>query len=465
MLFRIRPMQNAASLSRQLAGFTANLDYSVIPAKVVEHARLMLADTVAVGLAAADEEVAQPLRAYAAGERGTSVIWGSEVMTTARTAALANGALAHALDFDDNNMSMIGHSSAPVVPAILALADECDVTLSDAIVAYVAGVQVESVLGIHAGLEHNSRGWHTTATLGTFGAAAACARLLKLDAGRVLHALGLAASLAGGLRQNFPSMAKALHAGFAAQNGVLAARLAAAGVQAADDAIEGSEGFLKLFAGLAAPRPDADDFGSFEILESFPKVYPTCSMVHQALDVLLDAMRDGQVRGGEVERIECEASYHALNIMRYPDPQNVPQARFSMQYCLAVALLAGEVSNEWFAPSRIHDARVRQTMTKIEVRLSPDQATKQDFERMYLEGRACTRVRVTHRDGSTFRGEASLQKGHPGNPLDVQGFRTKFLGCVGPRRGQKEAANLWSVLVQDDPHARLRPAALLGRAA
>jgi 2-methylcitrate dehydratase PrpD len=390
-------------------------------------------------------------------------VWDSGIATSARNAALANGALAHALDFDDNNMSMIGHSSAPVVPAVFALADENEVTLADVIVAYIVGVQVESVLGRRAGLEHNARGWHTTSTLGTFGAAAASARLLELDAPRVRDALGIAVSMSSGVRQNFPSMTKAVHAGIAAQNGVTAAKLAQAGVRSAPDALEGAEGFLALFAGGPVASSDADEFASFEILESFPKVYPTCSMVHQALDVLLAGIQSGEVQPQQVTKLECEASYHALNIMRYPDPQDTPQARFSMQYCLAVALLQGAVTNEWFNASRIHSPAIRDTMRKIEVRVAPDQATKQAFERMYLEGRAATRVKATHTDGRVFRGEASLQKGHPGNPLDVQGFHTKFLTCVAPRRGEAEAANLWSVLVQGNPQARFRPASHLAR--
>lgn len=450
-------MEQPESLSAGLARFSASLEYSAIPAKVVEHARLMLADTVAVALAASGEEVVHAIHRFAEEDRGPSCVWGSGISTTARNAALANGTMAHALDYDDNNMSMIGHSSAPVVPAILALADEVHVSLKEVIVAYIVGVQVESVLGRRAGLEHNARGWHTTSTLGTFGAAAASARLLQLDAVRMHDALGLAVSMASGVRQNFPSMAKAVHAGIAAQNGVTAAKLARSGVRAAADAIEGAEGFLSLYAGRQPPSSGDDEFAGFEILESFPKVYPTCSMVHQALDVLLDAIGTGKVRRSEVERVECETSYHGLNIMRYPDPQNVPQARFSMQYCIAVALLEGRVTNEWFAPSRIFEPPVRDAMEMVQVRIAPDQATKELFEQMYLEGRAATRVKVIHRDGTIFTGEAALQRGHPRNPLDPEGFRAKFMSCVNPRLGQERTASLWTTLVQAAPDVRLRP--------
>jgi 2-methylcitrate dehydratase PrpD len=457
-------MQEDSPLSRQLARYIASFRFESLPPEVLRHARLMLADTIAVALAAEQEEVIAKVRRYAAAEGGSAALWNTTARSSAATAALVNGAMAHALDFDDNNMSMIGHSSAPVVPAVLALADEQGCTLADVISAYVAGVQVESVLGRIVGLEHNARGWHTTATLGTFGATAACARLLRLDEAAAQHALGLAASMASGLRQNFPSMTKALHAGFAAKNGVVAARLAAAGIRSAEDALDGNEGFTALFAGRKGGAASPQDLARFEILESFPKVYPTCAMVHQALDVLLEGIRSGQVKAGEVASVECEASYHALNIMRYPDPQSVPQARFSMQYCLAVALLEGEVTNAWFAADRIHDPRIRAAMQRVQVRLAPDQASKELFEPLYVAGKAFTRLRVRHHGGTEFTGEAALQKGHPGNPLDLDGFRAKFLACVAPARGAAGAQALWQTLVEADPQAPFAPAALLGRA-
>jgi 2-methylcitrate dehydratase PrpD len=314
-------------LTRHLSSWTATLEYSVIPRKVIGHARLMLADTIAVAIAGEDEAVVPAMRRYVAAEQGTCSVWGSRILTSARNAALANGAMAHALDFDDNNMSMIGHPSAPVVPAVLALADETRVSLADVLVAYIAGVQIESILGRVCGLRHNNRGWHTISTYGSFAAAGAAARLLKLDAAQTQHALCLAASLAGGLRQNFPTMTKAVHAGFGAQNGVLAARLAAAGIRAADDAVEGAEGFLQLFAGVDAPALDTEEFAGFEILENFA------------------------------------------------------------------------------VPERLDD--------------------------------------------------------HPKKPLAAHELRARFTRCVAPRRGEPDAASLWGVLVQDDPHARLRPAALL----
>lgn len=380
-------MDKTRTLPSQLAAYAAALNFADVPKEVVTHARLMLSDTIAVAIAAEDEDVVAKLRRYASQNSGQAIVWNTDLRTRAETAALVNGATAHAMDYDDNNMAMIGHSSAPVVPAILALADEAPYSLAELLTAYIVGVQIESVLGRIAGLEHNARGWHTTATLGTFGATAACTSLFRLDRTATQHALGIAASLACGIRQNFPSMTKAVHAGSAAKNGVTAAKLAAAGVTAADDALYGAEGFLPLFSGVRAPESTSYQLQQFYVCESFPKLYPTCSMVHQALDVLLDGIASGKVNPEVVERIDYQASYHALNIMRYPDPQSVPQARFSIEYCLAVALVEGKVINEWFTADRLHDNRIRQAMSRIHVSVAPGQADKESFERLYVAGK------------------------------------------------------------------------------
>jgi 2-methylcitrate dehydratase PrpD len=404
-------MKNA--LTNYLTGFTASLDYSAIPQDVVSHARLMLADTIAVALAAESDEVTPLMRKYAASEQGQCVLWGSNIRTTARNAALVNGAMAHALDFDDNNMSMIGHPSAPVAPAVLALADEVPVSLADVLVAYIAGVQIESVFGRVAGLRPNNRGWHTISTYGSFASAGACARLLKLDEAQVQHALCLAASLAGGLRENFPEMTKPVHAGFGAQNGVLASRLAAVGVRAVSTAIEGPEGFLQLFAGVDSAEIDTSQFDTFEVRENFAKVYPTCAMVHQALDLVLDGMHEGRIQKDEVEKIEIETSYHALQIMHYPDPQDVPEARFSWEYCLAVALAAGEVTNEWFAVSRLQDPTLRAIMKKVRVRVRPIRQPEKHLKRCISQVAPAHALRSPTRMGRNSRTKQPCKRDIP----------------------------------------------------
>ncbi|MFC7396092.1 MmgE/PrpD family protein [Chelatococcus sp. GCM10030263] len=453
----------SADLTSRLSSYVAGLTADDIPAPVIAHARLMLADTIGVALAGTGENSARIVMKALGRETGPCAVWGTRDTASPSAAAQINGALAHALDYDDNNMSMIGHSSAPVVPALLALADTADVSLLDIIVAYVAGVQVESVLGRIATLEHNARGWHTTSTLGSFGAAAACARLKALAAGPTADALAITASFASGLKHNFGTTTKPLHAGMAARNGLLAADLAAAGMAANPLAVEGDQGFLSLYAGI----PPKDQkllegaLSGFEILQSFPKIYPTCSMVHQLLDLAIDGLASQRIQAGQIENVTCSVSYHAASIMNYPQPRNPTECRFSIEYCVAVALCHGTVANKYFDEAVIHDPAVREMMTRIKLVIPPEQSDKERFEAAYLKGEAKSWLEVEQRDGSVFKEGEALQKGHPDNPVGAAEIREKFMACATVALSANAAEALWRRLVEDDPAVRFKPAEAL----
>lgn len=456
-------MNDLSTITARLSSYVASLKAEDIPAPVFQHARLMLADTIGVGLAGTQENASRTVMTALRRENGSCAIWGTPATASASAAALINGVLAHALDFDDNNMSMIGHSSAPVVPAILALADEGEFSLTDVVVAYIAGVQVESALGRIATLEHNARGWHTTSTLGTFGAAAACARLKSLDATRTADALGIAATFASGLKHNFGTATKPVHAGMAARNGLLAAELAAAGLDANPHAVDGPQGFLSLYAGRGQGehKLPGDYFDQFEILQSFPKIYPTCSMVHQLLDIAIDGLASQQIQASQISEVVCSVSYHAAAIMNHPQPRTPSECRFSIEYCVAVALCHGAVTNEHFTESAIGDPLVRDMMSKISVVVPPDQADKETFEEAYLKGAAKSWLEVRQSDGSAFKDGAALQKGHPGNPVVPSDIRAKFMICATTAISEPAAQELWEILVERDPSVRFQPAARL----
>ncbi|QAA95066.1 MmgE/PrpD family protein [Pollutimonas thiosulfatoxidans] len=439
------------SMSLRLAHYIVSLQSTEIPDRVFDYARLMIADTLGVALAGSTDSSVAPVINLAKRDVGRSAIWGTNIQTTERNASLVNGALSHVLDFDDNNLSMIGHSCAPVLPGLLALADSLNVTLEGIVVAMVVGVQVESVLGATITLEHNARGWHTTATLGTFGATAACAKLLGLDYERTANALGIAASLIGGIRENFGTPTKAMHAGFAAQNGLLAARLAQEGLTSGSSALEGQEGFFALYGSRDCLGGFAEDLSStFEILNSGPKVYPTCSMIHAGLDVVLQGLSSGLVRPDEVVEVECRVSYHAANIMRYAHCSTPAEARFCIPYCIAVALLYGSIKNEHFTDEAIQNEGVRRAMSMVKVTIDPQQRSKEEFEALYLKGEAYTTIVVTHADAPKYTGKRAIQIGHPANPLSRDGFKRKFETCTVPVIGAQRAEQLWNVLTEND---------------
>ena len=217
-------------------------------------ARNAFIDIVACLIAGADD--AAPRRAFAAVADlgpGPATVVGQKQSLPAPHAALVNGTAAHALDFDDNFHPLAGHATAVLAPALLALAEERGAGGSAVLDAYAVGLEVIGRIGDGVNLQHYERGWHSTSTVGAIGAAAACARLMGLDADGVQRAISLGSSLAGGSKRQFGTMAKPLHAGFAAQHGLLAARLAAAGVSATAEPLDGPWGFRDLFAGPDSP--------------------------------------------------------------------------------------------------------------------------------------------------------------------------------------------------------------------
>ena len=267
------------------------------PAAARDAAARAVLDTIGVVLAGASEPAARAVQRVVMDSQGPCTILGLAASAGAGDAALANGTAAHALDYDDMCFVSLAHPSAPLVAAALAAAETAGASGRSLLDAYVVGFEIEARLGRAMNPRHYQRGWHCTSTIGTIGAAAAAARLLGLDAKAAGHALAIAASEASGLKENFGTMVKPLHAGLAARNGVLAAQLAAAGMTASAAAIDGPQGFL---AAMDSAQPALDeiaaDLGSrWEILDTgiTVKLYPSCAGTHPALDALLDLKRRG----------------------------------------------------------------------------------------------------------------------------------------------------------------------------
>jgi len=294
------------TLSSELAEFVAGTEFESLPPEAVTQAKRAILDTLGVALAGCREEgpaiVAEQARRTGGAQE--AMVLGRPFRAPAAEAALVNGTSAHALDFDDVNFSMRGHPSAPLLPAVLATADAAGASGARLLLAFVLGVEVEAKLGRLMGGRHYALGWHPTSTLGPLGAAAACAKLLGLDAERTQAALGIAASMASGVRANFGTMTKPLHVGLAARNGVQVAALAAARFTASDEALDADDGFVSAF--LAEPPRDdrhLDGLGQpYDIVSPGlgQKLYPCCYVTHRAIDAAIDS--DGDVAGA-IERL------------------------------------------------------------------------------------------------------------------------------------------------------------------
>jgi len=438
------PVNTAPSplpVTRRLAGFVAGLRFEQLPPAVAQEAQLAIADTVAGALAAAGEPVAHAALSTVASQ-GDAPVWGHARRVGARDAAFVNGTMAHAHDIDDTNPSMRGHPSCPVVPVVFALAPGQKADGREVIAAYVAGVEIATKLGRAVNMPHYNRGWHTTLTLGTLGAAAAAARLLKLDAEQTAACLAIAASTASGLVANFGTMTKPVHSGFAADNGVKAALLARAGVNANPGALEARNGFFDLFCGLDQARPELalEALGErWDLVDpgNIYKQYPTCSLTHCAIDMILDGIAAGDIVPAQVESIECGVGYRCEATLPYHQARTGLEGKFSMEYCLAAALVYGRVGFAQFTDAAVNAPEIAAMHRRIRLYTHPELRTPESVPFDFTD------LVVVHRDGRRFHGRESYAKGDPHKRWSPQQFRSKFVECSAPLLGVDAAGALW----------------------
>jgi 2-methylcitrate dehydratase PrpD len=426
-----------AHLTASIAEFIAT---AKPPARARERAAIAICDTIGVALAGASEPAARRVRtAITSDSRGNCRILGTGDRASAADAAFANGVAAHALDYDDMCFVSMAHPSCALMPSALAAAELVDASGRALLDAYIVGFEVECRLGATMNPRHyHARGWHATSSIGTLGAAAAAARVLKLPPAAAAHALGIAASLACGLKENIGTMVKPLHAGVAARNGVMAARLAQQGFTASQQAIDGPQGYLAV---MDSERPAADlmlaiaDFGTrWEILDTgiSVKLYPSCAATHPPLDILLQLVRDHGITGDEVEAIDVEVDSMTPRLLIYDRPKTELEAKFSMPFCAAAAIVFGHPTMETFTVDRIADPRVQAIIPRVSLRAN------EAFDAAAPLSQA--RVTVRLRDGRTMTERADGARGYPGRLTDAE-LAGKFLGCA-ERSLSKRAARL-----------------------
>lgn len=428
-------------LTSSLANFARTLGFDDIPALGVERVKNALADCIgcmlAGGSTAPTRVAAQWARDEGAADRASAV--GCGFGTSEGLAAFVNGVSGHALDYDDVSPPMIGHPSVALAPAILAVAESVDATGKDIITAYAIGLDAAARLGRLMNPDHYAHGWHATSTLGAIGAVVASGRLLSLDAVQMRYAIGIAASGAGGLRKNFGSMTKALHAGQAAQRGVMAAMLAKRGFDADPDILEGMHGFVDAFRGDRAEGAHALGvvFRTDQALEIMTsgvglKQYACCGCTHIAIDVLLDLVKAHRFSPGDVARIDCGVNPIAPGVLIHNRAATGFQGKFSMQYSVAVALLDGEAGPLQFEDERARRGDVQAMQQQVTMHVDPDMPVNQ--------GVFPTRVTVHLRDGTVLRGEARKARGmHPDLPLTRDQVTAKFLGCAAQAKRPSDA--------------------------
>jgi 2-methylcitrate dehydratase PrpD len=435
------------TLALELAKRISAVRYEDLPPEAVHWAKIGILDTVGVTLAGAREETARIVEnvlATGAGT-GTSLLFGGNRRVSPLDAALINGTASHALDFDDCNNTIGGHPSAPILPGLFALADGIGAPGRDFIAAYVAGFETECKIALGVHLYHYTKGWHPTATLGVFGSAAACAKLLKLPEDRIATALAIAASLASGIKANFGTMTKPLHVGHCTRNGLLAALLARDGFTANDGAFEHKQGYLNVFNG-------AGNYDAGKILPAWGKPfdivkpgiaikqYPCCGSTHSALDAMLKLAREHKPDPGDIERVEVWTHARRLEHTNRPDPKSDLDAKFSVQYCMTRALLDRRIAIEHFEGKAYEEQKVRKLLTRVH---AAPYTTAQFPEDNHFGAE----VKVALRGGKVLGAKVNEPFGRTSdNPLPASLLKEKFENCAGRALPREGVAPLYSAI-------------------
>ncbi len=427
-------------LTQRIAEFVAGVGIADIPGEALDRARLGITDFIGVAAAGSREESSRLIREYGSmmGGAAEAGIIAASRKTSIEMAALINGTMGHALDYDDMSVAPIAHPSVFLAPAILAVGESIDAPCREVLASYVVGYEVACSIAEPVFQSHYVQGWHSTSTFGSLGAAAAVAWLLKLNPRQVAMAMGIAASLACGLRQNFGTMTKPLHAGKAGANGVQAAFLARAGFTADAGIIEAPLGFARVMGHRAEVDWAAvgTNLGKAFVIAGpvgiAIKPYPSCGFTHAAIDCALDIRQQG-IRAEEIAAIELGTTPFDKQILIHHRPATGLEGKFSLEYCVARALLSGAVRLNHFADGAVREPEALDLMERMrwaEKFPMPVMGTPEGF--------GAKSVTVTLAGGRTLESTVRVARGMPTNPLSADEFKAKYRDCAS-RGLSKEA--------------------------
>ncbi len=437
----------------ELAAFAASMALPRLPSEVVARARLLVLDLVGNIVRARHDAESTPALLAAARALGLAAgsagVFGDCARYTPAGAALLNGALGHSLDFDDTHAAGSLHPGCPVIPAALAAGEMAGASGVDVLAAIIAGYEVTCrvALALPAGA-HYDRGFHPTATCGAFGAAAAAARVFRLDTAGVASALGIALSQCAGSLQFLANGAwtKRFQVGWAAMSGLSAAALAREGFKGAADAIEGRLGFLRAYAPAPEPERATDGLGvRFELMATAVKPYPSCRYGHAGIDAALALRAEHGLRAEEIEAATLGLSRAGMLLIGEPaakkaNPEGVVDGQFSGPFVIAAALATGAMG--WDSYRLLHDPAIRRLLPLVSCEHDPE------IEALFpanMSANLTVRAR-----GETWRRQVVVPKGEPANFLTEAELRGKFMGLASAVLGEERAARLADAVLAID---------------
>jgi len=431
--------QQSSAITLQLAAYLRELQFEALPRIAVELTKHCLLDWLGVTLAGAREPAASILRREAELQSGAGActVVGTSTRLGPFWAALVNGTASHALDFDDVVAAMAGHPTVPIVPALLALA-ESEHSADDAgdaagrrfVTAFVAGFEAECRIGTLVAPSHYTRGFHVTSTVGTFGAAAASAHWLGLDAARWLHAFGLAGTQAAGLKCMFGTMTKPFHAGRAAASGLLAARLAANGFTANESVLDVEQGFVTTQSDAANPAALANLGRRFGIEGVLFKYHAACYLTHSSIEAILALRRSRALTPERVRAVRLRVPPGHLEVCNIQQPRTGLEAKFSLRFTAAMALAGVRTDELGFTDATARDPVLNALAERVSV--TPVGGWANNYQ---------SEVEIEFDDGNTLSTQGDVsQPGGMDPPRQWSRLTAKFTTLAEPVVGAARAA-------------------------
>ncbi|MCO5066594.1 MAG: MmgE/PrpD family protein [Rhizobiaceae bacterium] len=442
------PHQAETAHTKRIVDFIVSSTLERVPENGLRVAREAILDCVGVAVAGSIEPVGEITAEWAreSAGNGRSTIWGHAFRAAPHDAALVNGTAAHALDFDDVTWGLIGHPSVSLTGALFALAEARGKSGRDLLLAYATGFEVMAKIGRTTQPAHSlENGWHATISIGTFGATAACCKLLGLDAEQTAHALGIAYSMTSGNTSNFGTMTKPLHAGLAARNGVEAALLAQKGLTSVPHPFDGPRSFHAVYSrGLPARMEALEELGKeyeLDVRGVVIKPYPCCVSAHTSIDAALRLYREDKVRPDDVRAIDIRATRYTYDKLSYHLPSTGLEAKFSANYTVARAITDGKLTLGTFTDEAVNDPKVRELVKRVSIRVDDD------IDRAWKIGSRPVKMEATLADGRTIEKTVDISKGNPEVPLTREELETKFMDCATLVLSQRAASRALEMLM------------------
>ena len=424
---------NKQSLTGYAAQFVCDTQLKDLPADVIELGKKSMLDGIGLAISGSVAKSGELVRTYLQAQgvtSGTSTVIGSNIKTAPRFAAFANGVGVHADDYDDTQLAvasdrvygLLTHPTAPALPSAIAVGEQLNSSGANVFLAYQLGVELECKIAEAINPRHYQTGFHATATCGTFASAAAAGKLMGLNLETMRRALSIAGSQSAGLRENFGTMTKPFHAGRASESGVVASEFASIGWTATDVILESPRGFFSAAGGGYDEASILGKLGSPWTF-SFPgvsiKPHPSGSLTHPGMTELLRLIKEHQIQAKDVASVKVGTNHNMPNALIHHKPQNELQAKFSMEFCMAILLLEGRAGLSEFTDEVVLRPDVQELISRIDFGVD-DEAERAGFHKM------TTILTINMKDGRVIRGVADFGRGSPAIPMSYDEVADKF---------------------------------------